>query len=272
METGHRQTEDAGGATRNEENVVRLPRDWLGPREELVPIGRPASVAAAVTSGDDALPPTAEAFWSENSAALHDAVQGATSVSTASSAAPALPAGHGLLHPRVRWPHRPVVQSRWLLVALPVLALLVLAVIGGTETPGARRAGHAPALTQTRSAAKLTAAGTEDNTQSAAPSHPKAASARQRHRSRSGLARPRVHRTRPRPPRHSSARPHTSRSTPPTDVSPPTAVSTRSISTGSPAVTGVSSTSRPSNESPTSTGHTPFGENGSLGPGHSPDS
>jgi hypothetical protein len=252
--------------------VVRLPRDWLGPREELVPIGRPASVGAAVTSGDDSLPPTAEAFWSEDSAALHDAVQGPTSVSTASPAAPALPAGRGLLHPRIRWPHRPAGQARWLLVALPVLALLVLAVIGGTETTGARRAGHAPALTQSGSAAKLAAAGTEDGSRSAAPSHPKASSARQRHRSRSGLARRRVHRTRPRPPRHPSARPHTSGSTPPTDVSTPAAGSTGSSSTGSPAVTGVSSTSRSGNESATSTGHTPFGEKGTLGPGSSPDS
>lgn len=214
--------------------MVRLPRDWLGPREELVPIGRPASIGAPAPSGDDGLPPTAEAFWSEDSAALHNAVQGPTSGTAASSTVPALPEGRGLLHPRVRWPRRPVVQARWLLAALPVLALLVLAAIGGTETPSARRAGHAPALTQAGAAAKLAAAGTHHDAQSAAPSQVKATPANTRHRNRTSIARPRGHRSGRRSSRHSKARPHTSRSTP-TDVSTHTAVSTGASSTGSPA-------------------------------------
>jgi hypothetical protein len=70
------------------DNVVRLPRDWLGPRdwleprEELVPLGR----SAAARSGADAEPHTpapdqteassgADAFWSESSAAIQDVVQ-----------------------------------------------------------------------------------------------------------------------------------------------------------------------------------------------------
>lgn len=46
------------------DNVVQLPRDWLGPRDELVPVGTPADA-----------PPTAESFWSEDSAALQSAWQ-----------------------------------------------------------------------------------------------------------------------------------------------------------------------------------------------------
>lgn len=55
---------------RRRTNVVRLPRDWLGPRDELVPFGPRAS-------SDDAEepPPSAEDFWGERSAAIHDALQ-----------------------------------------------------------------------------------------------------------------------------------------------------------------------------------------------------
>jgi hypothetical protein len=51
-------------------NVVRLPRDWLGPRDELVPFGPRASSEDA-----EEPPPTAEDFWGERSASIHDALQ-----------------------------------------------------------------------------------------------------------------------------------------------------------------------------------------------------
>ena len=53
--------QDGSGTPDGGENVIRLPTDWVGPREELIPIGAP--------------PPAASDFWSEDSAALHDAVQ-----------------------------------------------------------------------------------------------------------------------------------------------------------------------------------------------------
>jgi hypothetical protein len=56
--------------------VVRLPREWIGPLEELVPI-RPATEAgersAEIVAGE--VPPAADAFWSEDAGALHNAVQ-----------------------------------------------------------------------------------------------------------------------------------------------------------------------------------------------------
>ncbi len=65
-----------------ETNVVRLPRDWLGPREELVPFG-PRADAAAVelagsspAAGSTSVPPSANDFWGEQSADLQHALQG----------------------------------------------------------------------------------------------------------------------------------------------------------------------------------------------------
>jgi hypothetical protein len=61
-----RQTDGVEGA-QPADKVVRLPRDWLGPREDLVPFGPRASAPEA--------PPSAADFWGERSAAIHDAVQ-----------------------------------------------------------------------------------------------------------------------------------------------------------------------------------------------------
>jgi hypothetical protein len=47
---------------------VRLPRDWLGPRDELVPFGPRADPPAS--------PPSADDFWGEKSDAVQLAVQG----------------------------------------------------------------------------------------------------------------------------------------------------------------------------------------------------
>jgi hypothetical protein len=150
VETGDGRTEDSGGLTRNEENVIRLPRDWLGPPEELVPIGPAARARAAQREAEDGMPPAADAFWSEDSAALHDAVRAPSG------------AGHKRLEPPVglvppvaglRVPGVNRLQglgsltggrrvSRWWgLLALLSAALLVVAVIGSTEGP----ASHPPA-------------------------------------------------------------------------------------------------------------------------------
>src|SRR6202042_1687527 len=57
-------------------NVVRPPRDWLGPREELVPFGpRAASRVPDESSPTDDAAPSAEDFWGERSAAIHGALQ-----------------------------------------------------------------------------------------------------------------------------------------------------------------------------------------------------
>jgi hypothetical protein len=62
---------EAGRATEPSNKVVRLPRDWLGPRDELVPFGQsappPTEPDLAGFAPDD--------FWGERAAAIHTAVQ-----------------------------------------------------------------------------------------------------------------------------------------------------------------------------------------------------
>lgn len=58
----------ADGA-RLDDNVVRLPRDWLGPRDEFTPFGPSANGQSADSA------PTADAFWGEDSSSLQSAVE-----------------------------------------------------------------------------------------------------------------------------------------------------------------------------------------------------
>ena len=55
METEGRKSEQGGREPGTNNNVVPFPRDWLGPREELIPFGSSAEQSAVV--------PGAEAFW-----------------------------------------------------------------------------------------------------------------------------------------------------------------------------------------------------------------
>ena len=78
-----------------EATILRFPRDWFGPTEELVPFG-PRADRVAVADGDEqsvaldeGLPPSsASAFWSEDSAKIHDAVEGPEVESATLAAAP----------------------------------------------------------------------------------------------------------------------------------------------------------------------------------------
>lgn len=62
---------EAGSATESSNKVVRLPRDWLGPHEELVPFGQ--STPPPTEPDLTALAPND--FWGERAAAIHSAVQ-----------------------------------------------------------------------------------------------------------------------------------------------------------------------------------------------------
>jgi hypothetical protein len=65
---------EAGSATEPSNKVVRFPRDWLGPRDELVPLGQsappPTEPDLAAFAPDD--------FWGERAAAIHSVVQAPT--------------------------------------------------------------------------------------------------------------------------------------------------------------------------------------------------
>jgi hypothetical protein len=73
-------TDGGGKEELLDDNVVLFPRDWLGPRDELIPIGRPPE-RSANGQADDGAPaptdpaPTADDFWSEGSAALQSALR-----------------------------------------------------------------------------------------------------------------------------------------------------------------------------------------------------
>ena len=74
---------EAGRAAEPSEKVIRLPRDWLGPRDHLVPFGKAtpdsADPAAPELSAPELASPTptsADDFWGgEPSAAPHDVVE-----------------------------------------------------------------------------------------------------------------------------------------------------------------------------------------------------
>lgn len=72
METDRSETHLKGPG--DVDNVVPFPRDWIGPTEDLVPIGSPA---AGTVSDDLELGRAlgADAFWGESSASLHEAIE-----------------------------------------------------------------------------------------------------------------------------------------------------------------------------------------------------
>jgi hypothetical protein len=254
---------------------VRLPRDWLGPRDELVPIGRVARSRPAEPESD--VPPAADAFWSEDSAALHDAVQAPPAAAWA-PIGPAEPSARR----RVRLPlhgRRPV---RTALVGAALVTAVALAVIGYTDKPGLSSARHASASTS--AAASLGVIGAMDSLMQASSSSATRSAAhptnRPAHR-RAGPARPRAGDRRPRskPVRHrgrairrvpSSPGPVTQPTT--TSVAPPVQT-TPVVSTPTPTpTTSAGPTHGSSQPTATSARHTAFGQNGTLGPGSSPDS
>lgn len=59
-----RNTDKGGRGLGTDSNVVPFPRDWLGPREELIPFGPSAGDRSPT-------PPAADAFWGEDSGAIH---------------------------------------------------------------------------------------------------------------------------------------------------------------------------------------------------------
>ena len=88
MDREEPQTEKGRSGFQPKSNVVHFPRDWLGPRDELVPIG--TGIAGNSDADDSApappddvpepdpppSPPSASDFWGEHSAEIHDVLQG----------------------------------------------------------------------------------------------------------------------------------------------------------------------------------------------------
>ena len=125
-----------------------------------MPIGPAARARAAQRELDGGAPPTADAFWSEDSAALHDAVQ-APSPSTRAHLDPPV----GLVPPLAGRRRRTLSRlprlrlggartSRWWgLAAVPIVALVVVGVIGTSESPASHPAADHGSLSRSDGAA-----------------------------------------------------------------------------------------------------------------------
>ncbi len=112
VNTEHHDTMDGKGVQETNENVVRLPREWIGPREKLVPMGSRAGAGRPTPldglsdrsiddddRSDDVteeLAPAAGDFWTAGASAVHHAIQGPTprASSTASEPGPSEPRIH----------------------------------------------------------------------------------------------------------------------------------------------------------------------------------
>ena len=76
MESEGPQSSEGSRETPGQPNVVRL-GDWIGPRDELVPFARRKGYRVRDEASEPApdAPPSADDFWGERAAAIHDAVQ-----------------------------------------------------------------------------------------------------------------------------------------------------------------------------------------------------
>ena len=178
METD--ETDVGGKQDPRESNVVRFPRDWLGPLDELVPLG-PAggqesdSSPADSSPGDgrvvDFTPPApreAADFWGEDAAAFHDAVEpppeSATAVrdggashgrvSSRRSHLPAIPRrfGYRVAGPREasRGRRRAVLVAAVSAAAVTLVGLaLAVGLFGGTAGPQTASRGRLGGFTST---------------------------------------------------------------------------------------------------------------------------
>jgi hypothetical protein len=129
---------------------VRLPRDWLGPRDELVPFGPRAESEApdppATETGSDA-PPSADDFWGERSAAIHGALQAPESWADVDSAPSGSTRSDGDVTERgsvrvraVRLPRRDRRAAGVAVAALAAAAVAFVVVVPAFRAGGARPA------------------------------------------------------------------------------------------------------------------------------------
>ncbi len=113
-----------------DDNVVRFPREWLGPREELVPFGPDADEDQSFASPEDG----PADFWGEGSAAVQAVFE----------ASPPGDAPRRRWRPTVSLPHaRRAVWACGLVVVLLLLLVMGSIIGGGASHPPAT---HKPAI------------------------------------------------------------------------------------------------------------------------------
>jgi hypothetical protein len=264
------------------------------------PASRARARAAGLLDDDplDDLPPTAHDFWGEDSAALHDAIQGpaaaehAQPVATPSSvrAARHIPR---LPRPHVRRPqlHLPSgltglreARRTWLVLALPLaIAVVSAAAIAGNGSPARPKRSRTATLPSPAAASQSSKAASigaalpvilgRPRSERASATHVARKSVHRRARTRHVRSRIRSH------PRYVSRSSAPTAATPSSPVTNP--VTTASPVTPAPAATPTaprtssttSATAASGSHTTSSTSKPPhFGSDGSLGPGSSPDS
>jgi hypothetical protein len=154
VETDGRDTNRTGSS--GVDNVVPFPRDWIGPLDDLVPIG--TSAEGGTEDEEIAGAFAADAFWSEGSASLHQVIEAPAQPGAAEEASrdqsPVLAAEAGgfdrspVAARRVRRVARLAHGGRFRMTALGAAAAFVAAAVGlvlelGSPSPAA---GHHAAL------------------------------------------------------------------------------------------------------------------------------
>ncbi len=130
MKTEGRHPGEGTAEARADDNVVRLPRDWLGPRDELVPLAIGGDSVGALEREE--VPPGADDFWGEGSAAVQSALLGPAAAPH--RAAPPVETGSPALAPLGR---RLLVAGPVVVVAAAVIAVVV-ALVGGASNRAPR--------------------------------------------------------------------------------------------------------------------------------------
>jgi len=227
--------------------ILRFPRDWFGPPEELVPFGPRAIVTSETSPGDappkaDERPHRADAFWTEESATVHDAVEVAEPVAPAAATASSVPG---------RPPN--------VLIAVAVAALVVLTAT--LVLPGG--GGHREPAGQTSAAAHIRTWAAV----SRAPVSKHAARITKRARRHAAPAAA-AGQTEPVVTQSTSAgsSAHPVPAVAQSAQAAPTSGSSDTAQSGGSSQPSASAASVQSSRQPA------FGANGALGPGHSPDS
>jgi hypothetical protein len=275
-----RETREGDGQSQTTENVVRLPRDWLGPRDELVPIGSRADALDQDSATTSPLPPGASSFWDEDSGSIQAAMQ-APEGDWRSAGDPVGPSTDHVRRRRVPRIHAPWSAPedgggrRRTILALGSAAaclIAVLAVIGLSEGPASSTGKRAASVT--KSGKSLNSRGVHPARSK--PLTPKVTQVRPEPRSRHATnphhgathirRRQRVSTTRHR--RHALSSSTATSQSPPTTTPTSTAAPETTPSPTPPASSGSTGAAASS-----SGGRQPaFGPTGSLGPGSSPDS
>jgi hypothetical protein len=308
VKTGDRDREAGRGQGPVGDNVIRLPTDWLGPREELVPVAPPRRPTGRAESEEEVTPPSAETFWSEDAGSLHDAVQAPRAPVDMSDPPPAGPPARSASHQRRAGVNggrlaRPRLGRPAVAAGILILALLVLGAFISVQ-PGhvaARAPRQAAAITPSTSSGSASASAgvltrarlltrQRGHADSARRGRARKAIGRARHSARQFAAQ------RGRHPHRTILHPDWAgaRSASPAPPSTPAVPATSAVSDGATASTAetssvpaansssagpyvppahpVASSARSSGGSATSSGQPAFGSGGALGPGTSPDS